>query len=133
MQALKWVPHAEWPRLNANDARFNVWQSDEYRVQAFHEKDGVVRLMVTCIGPDCRTDADTIPWNDLQAIKAACGYGAFDALEVFPPDADVRGGAGNARYLWILPKHERLPFIWRNGGHQLGMFREIINKAKAGE
>lgn len=132
MQALKWVPHNEWPHLKANAARFNVWRSPEYLVQAFHEKDGVVRLSVSSIGPNCRTDADTIPWGELQAIKASCGYGAFDALEAFPPDADVRGGAGNARYLWILPKTERLPFIWRNAGHQLGMFREIINKAKDG-
>lgn len=131
MRYLKWVPRNEWPSLKQNDARFNVWQSDEYRVQAYHEKDGAVRLSVTCIGPSGRTDADTIPWNDLQAIKSACGYGAFDAFEAFPPEADVRGGAGNARYLWIIPKHERLPYIWRNAGHQLGMFRELINKTKS--
>jgi hypothetical protein len=132
MKKLEWVPHNEWPRSD-NPARFNVWCSPDYLVQAFHEKDGVVRLSVCSIGPGCRTDADTIPWGDLQAIKAACGYGSFDALEAFPPENDVRGGAGNARYLWILPKNERLPFIWRNAGHQLGMFRELINKAKTGE
>ena len=135
MQKLEWVPHNEWPR-SENAARFNVWRSPEYLVQAFHEKDGIVRLSVAIIGPGAKglnADGDYIPWCDLQAIKAACGYGAYDALEAFPPDADVRGGAGNTRYLWILPKHERLPFIWLNGGHQLGMFREIINKAKAGE
>ena len=132
MKKLEWVPHTEWPR-SSNAARFNVWRSEDYLVQAYHEKDGVVRLSVTGTGPNARPDGNDIPWSDLQAIKAACGYGAYDALEAFPPDADVRGGAGNARYLWILPKHERLPFIWRNAGHQLGMFRDMINKSKNGE
>lgn len=132
MKKLEWVPHTEWPR-SSNAARFNVWRSPDYLVQAFHEKDGVVRLSVAAVGPGVNMDGNNIPWSDLQAIKAACGYGAYDALEAFPPEADVRGGAGNARYLWILPKHERLPFIWRNAGHQLGMFRDMINKSKNGE
>lgn len=131
MEAIKWVPHSEWPRLSTNAARFNVWQSSEYLVQAYHEKDGIVRLSIAGIGPNARPDGNDIPWGDLQAIKSACGYGAFDAVEAFPPECDVRGGAGNSRYLWILPKHERLPFIWRNAGHQLGMFRELVNKAKS--
>lgn len=130
MKALAWVAHSDWPRLSQNAARFNVWRSDDYLVQAFHEKGGVVRLSVASIGPNCRPDANDIPWGDLQAIKAACGYGAYDAIEAFPPDNDVRGGAGNSRYIWILPKNERLPFIWRNAGHQLGMFRELINKSQ---
>ena len=130
MQKLEWVPHSEWPR-SKNAARFNVWRSSEYLVQAYREKDGVVRLSVTGIGPSAHPDGDNIPWGDLQAIKSACGYGAYDALEAFPPEADVRGGAGNARYLWILPKGERLSFIWRNAGHQIGMFRELI-KSKQG-
>ena len=130
MQKLEWVAHSEWPR-SENAARFNVWRSSEYLVQAYREKDGVVRLSVTGIGPSARPDGDNIPWGDLQAIKSACGYGAYDALEAFPPEVDVRGGAGNARYLWILPKGERLSFIWRNAGHQIGMFRELI-KSKQG-
>lgn len=133
MQKLEWVAHSEWPR-SENAARFNVWRSSEYLVQAYREKDGVVRLAVTSIGPNARPDGNDIPWGDLQAIKSACGYGAYDALEAFPPEEDVRGGAGNARYLWILPKGERLSFIWRNAGHQLGMFRDLIkSKQEKGE
>lgn len=125
MKKLERVSPEQWPRGN-NAARFNVWQSDEYLVQAYREKDGVVRLSVAGIGPGCRADANDIPWGDLQAIKSACGYGSYDAIEAFPPECDARGGLGNCRYLWILPKNERLPFIWRAAGHQLGMFREIL-------
>lgn len=132
MKKLEWVPRDQWPR-SENAARFNVWRSPDYLVQSFHEKDDVVRLSVVGTGPAARPDGNDIPWSDLQAIKTACGYGSFDALEAFPPEVDVRGGAGNARYLWILPKHERLPFIWRNAGHQLGMFRDLINKSKNGD
>ena len=46
MKKLEWVPHTEWPR-SSNAARFNVWRSEDYLAQAYHEKDGVVRLSVT--------------------------------------------------------------------------------------
>lgn len=127
MKPLKWIPHNEWPKTKTvNPSLFNMWLSDDYAVRAYREKDGIVRLSVTGVGPDARADGNDIPWCDLQAIKSACGYGSFDALEAFPPEVDVRSGAGNARYLWILPKGERLPFIWRNAGHQLGIFRDLI-------
>jgi len=72
----------------------------------------IVRLSVL------RTSLDTaggwqqdITWEELQRLKREAGYGDHDAVEVFPPDADVVNVA-NIRHLWILePGH--LPFAWR--------------------
>jgi len=53
---------------------------------------------------------DGITWDQLQAIKAAVGYGDHDALEVYPAQGDVVNVA-NIRHLWVLPN----PLAWKWG------------------
>ena len=49
---------------------------------------------------------------DLQRLKAECGYGGHDAVEVFPHALDVINVA-NMRHLWVMG--EPLTFAWRRG------------------
>lgn len=88
----------------------NVWIGDGYLVQAYDEAGGVVRLTVNSVQHNGRSWADRIPWDDLQAIKSACGFGDRDAVEVYPPTKDVVN-VSNMRHLWVLP--EPLAFAWR--------------------
>jgi hypothetical protein len=52
---------------------------------------------------------DGITWDQLQAVKAAVGYGDHDAIEVYPRERDVVNVA-NIRHLWVL--REPLPWAW---------------------
>lgn len=104
------VPRERWPDDGVAN-RAGVWRSSHFLVQAYAERGDVLRLSVN------RTDIDSkgrwvdgITWDELQKIKTECGFGDRDAVEVFPPDADVVNVA-NMRHLWVLPVF--LPFAWR--------------------
>ena len=80
------------------------WESDTF--MAFAYKDGsAVRLDIN------RKDGkDGITWDEMQAIKNACGYKEQDAIEFYPAEADVIN-TGNFRHLYIF--NEKLPLIRR--------------------
>lgn len=89
-----------------------VWLGGEYLVQIYDAPGGYARLTVSSTKRVGRSWADGIPWDDLQAIKSACGFGSRDAAELYPPTREVVNVA-NMRHLWLLPEGERLPFGWR--------------------
>lgn len=74
----------------------------------------LVRLSVlrTTLDPQAGRWVDGITWDELQSIKAECGYGQHDALELYPPDSDVVNVA-NLRHLWVM--RELQTFAWRGG------------------
>jgi hypothetical protein len=97
-----------------------VWRSRDFLVQIFEQQPArtfgatfqvAARLSV------CRTALsgdrwkDGISWDDLQRLKSECGFGAFDAVEIFPRDLDVVNVA-NMRHLWVMA--DPLPFAWRD-------------------
>lgn len=100
-------------------APFAQWRSREFVVQAFRVPGDVIRLSVnrTHVDPSTMRWVDGITWDDLQRLKSEAGYGDREAVEVYPPDANVVDVA-NIRHLWVLP--ERLPFSWRNDGKNGG-------------
>lgn len=106
------VPQSEWPTYLNVTRPLRVLRSREFLVQIYN----VGRLGVVCRLTVCRTSvrgdrwADQISWDELQHIKGACGYGAHDAVEVYPPDVDVVNVA-NMRHLWVLA--QPLLFAWR--------------------
>ena len=53
---------------------------------------------------------DGIRWEELQRLKAECGFGDRDAVEVYPAEQDVVNVA-NFRHLWVMD--EPLDFAWR--------------------
>ena len=106
---LQEVPREQWPWPSAPHLR--ILRSRDFLVQIFEAPPpAVVRLTV------CRTEIngarwrDGISWDDLQRIKAECGYSLEHAVEVYPPDPDVVNDA-NMRHLWVLA--EPIPFAWR--------------------
>lgn len=105
------VPQDQWPTVN-KDCLTAVWRSRDFLVQVFAEEDGVFRLSVNRTIIDVITGrwVEAITWDELQRLKAECGYGARDAVEVYPSDRDVVNVA-NMRHLWVMPTE--LPFKWK--------------------
>ncbi len=99
--ALCEVPAAQWPeRRPAGLSR--VWRSRGFLVQEYTEKAGAVRLSVNraAVGAGGHWEQD-ITWEELQQLKAECGYADRWAVEVYPPAAAVVNVA-NMRHLWLI-------------------------------
>lgn len=106
------IPRSDWPPDAGDDraVRTRVLRSREFFIQIFEES-GVVRITVNRTLIDNRGRWKSgISWDDLQQIKAWCGYGDSVAVEIFPPDADIIDVA-NMRHIWIL--NDPLPFVWK--------------------
>lgn len=115
-EALKEWPRAEWPDAYRNGSTITrVMRSRGFLVQVYEApRPAIVRLSVLRTGLDTAGGwQQDITWEDLQRLKREAGYGKHDAVEVFPPDADVVNVA-NIRHLWIL-EPGCLPFAWRAG------------------
>lgn len=113
---LRLVPREQWPLEHQRGAIVRVWRSREFLVQEYAERAPVlVRLSVlrTTVDPQAARWVDGITWDQLQQIKAECGYSDHDALELYPIDADVVNVA-NLRHLWVMREH--VAFAWRNAG-----------------
>jgi hypothetical protein len=108
---LRPVPRDEWP--NPNGPQRRVWRSRDYLVQEFDAPDpACVRLSINRTTLTGDRWNDNLTWDELQDIKAQCGWITFDAVEVYPPAGDVVNVA-NMRHLWVL--RDPLPFAWRKG------------------
>jgi hypothetical protein len=112
--ALQLVPRSEWPEHLQAAPICRVWRSRDYLVQEYVEAAPVrVRLSIlrTTLDPNVGRWVDGITWDDLQRIKNEVGYGAADAVEIYPADSDVVNVA-NLRHLWVMA--EPVPFAWRH-------------------
>lgn len=90
---------------------FKIFRSRDYLVQLFKDSEHVrISVNVTRI-KDSGHWEEGISWETLMEIKRLLGYGDFDAVEVYPRDADEVNIA-NIRHLFIL--NDSLPFIWRS-------------------
>lgn len=114
--ALQLIPRHEWPQNHqANTDRLRAWRSRDFLVQEYREQStALVRLSVNRTSMTGDRWTDNISWDELQDIKAQCGYALHDAVEVYPPAGNVVNVA-NIRHLWVL--RERLPFAWRASRH----------------
>lgn len=107
------VPREQWPASAAPNL-LELWRSRRFLVQVYDEStetESFRRLSVqrTALGEDGHWVAG-LSWDDLQQIKRECGYGAHDAVEIYPPDVDVVNVA-NIRHLWVFMEPFRL--TWR--------------------
>ncbi len=109
--ALKEWSRDEWPAPNERVSR--VWRSRGFLVQGYKEAAPVIlRLSIVRAGLDQHGGwQQDITWEELHRLKSEAGFGDYEAVEVFPRDADVVNVA-NIRHLWILPGGF-LPFVWR--------------------
>lgn len=110
---LRQVPRDEWPLEHQQGRILRVWRSRDFLVQEYGEPPPVlVRLSVlrTTLDPKLGRWVDGITWDELQQVKAACGYADHDALELYPIAADVVNVA-NLRHLWVM--RDAVSFAWR--------------------
>lgn len=108
------VAPAQWPpSLPLGVER--VLRSRTFLVQVYqpHAETGAVRLSVcrTELATDGGAWKDGITWEELQTLKGEAGFGAHEAVEVYPPDTSVVNVA-NLRHLWVLPAGTRMRFSW---------------------
>ena len=109
--ALRRVPDGEWSHIKSiGDKRKEVWRSRGFLVQVFSEVAGIERLTVCRTAVENDTWVAEISWDELQRLKAECGRGDRDAVEIYPADKDVVNVA-NMRHLWVMPTE--LPFKWQ--------------------
>lgn len=113
------VPRSEWPlEHQRSSAILRVWRSRDFLVQEYAEAPPVlVRLSVlrTTLDPKAGRWVDGITWDELQRLKAECGYSRHDAVELYPADQDVVNVA-NLRHLWVM--RELVDFAWRDSGRR---------------
>lgn len=81
-----------------------VWQDEQFYAAAFQE---AMAIRLDIVRHDLH---DGVTWDQLRAIKVACGFGDLDAVEFFPAERDIIN-TGNVRHLYIFT--ERLPIIRR--------------------
>ena len=79
-----------------------AWKSKNF-LAVLWNKGGYDRLSVNRTSTDRLTGSwrDGITWDELQLIKAQCGFGDRWAVEVFPPDDQVVNVSA-MRHLWLL-------------------------------
>lgn len=89
-----------------------LWHSRRYHVRAYSvpNNDDVVRLSIIRWHGRGTAWESGITWDELQSLKAQCGYGDRWAVEIYPADAE-RVADVNMRHLWILA--DAPPFAWR--------------------
>lgn len=104
------VVQERWPASMVGNV-LNLWRSRRFLAQLYAEPDGVLRLSInrTTTATGDRW-VDGITWDELQAVKAECGFGHVWAVEVYPP-ADCVVNVANVRHLWLLPKAPT--FAWK--------------------
>lgn len=106
-----WDPE-DWP-TSGPPGIVRVFRSRQFLVQEFTATaPAIARLSVNRTAIAGVRWVEGVTWDELQAIKAQCGYGDHDAVEVYPRDVDVVNVA-NMRHLWILDPAQPLPFAWR--------------------
>lgn len=109
------VPREQWPEgIGAwfRELPLAVWRSRDYLAVLWQEPNKAARrlsinsahLNERCI------PRDGLTWDELQRVKRECGFGDYDAVEIYPADRDVVNAA-NMRHLWILD--EPCEFTWR--------------------
>lgn len=107
------VPREEWPASvdGMRQPPIAVWRSRRFLAQVHAEINGAQRLTIcrTTRGSDGRWHA-AITWDELQQVKAECGFPDRWAVEIFPAESDLVNVA-NMRHLWILP--EAPAYAWQ--------------------
>lgn len=104
------VPQEDWPPYpdGTSPPPVEVWRSRYFLVQVYDVPPGQgARLRISVQRTDLK---DGITWDELQAVKAAIGFGHVPAVELFPPERDLVA-VSNMRHLWTL---DALPaWAWR--------------------
>lgn len=93
-------------------APIRAWRNRDFLVQLFIDrKSGMQRLAVNRSDIDSAGNwKDGITWDELQRLKSHAGFGHIQAIEFYPPDAEIVYDH-NIRHLWLMIDNP-LPFAW---------------------
>ena len=114
---LEAIPRSEWPNNLASrvGSPIQVWRSRHFLVQQYAAPEpAMCRLSVGRTSLNGDRWVDGITWDDLQWIKAQCGYADSWAVEIYPPDEHVINVA-NIRHLWLIQHAPE--FAWPKENH----------------
>lgn len=99
------VPN-DWPKESAPK---RVWRSRNFAAQLF-DQNGTQRLSVCrCKIDNTGSWIDGITWDELQRVKAECGFANEWAVEIFPPESQLVNVA-NMRHLFFV---DAPAFAWK--------------------
>lgn len=111
------VPHSDYKAKPPRELQ-EVWRSRTMLCQIY-QYGGVTRLTISSTDYRAETGAvrDGLSWDELMQVKRECGFGAYEAVEIYPADANIVNVA-NMRHLWITG--EAMPFGWDvdSGGNE---------------
>lgn len=82
-----------------------AWESEEFKAGLFTFQ-GYMRLSIWPL----EETSSPVSWEALQKVKSDCGFGNFEAIEIYPRDGQVVNTA-NARHLYLVA--EALPFAMK--------------------
>lgn len=106
------IPISDWPPNVASmpSRPVMVFRSRDFLASFYDDPNGYLRMSVqrvTQFGDGNWKDG--ITWDDLQRVKAQCGFGEHWMVETYPPDSEIVNVA-NIRHLFLLS--EVPPFAW---------------------
>ncbi|HYX39940.1 MAG TPA: hypothetical protein VE954_43140 [Oligoflexus sp.] len=101
-------------RVHSDSAQREIWCSRSYLVQIFHLNSQweCIAIIRNAFDGHFTRYLDGITWDKIQELKAQCGRGEFEAMELFPADADVQDVSH--RYIWVKRRGsliEDMPFV----------------------
>lgn len=103
----------DWDDLPEGDNQglVEVWRSNRFLLQVYEHSETILRLSINRTDVDLQEGRwqDGIAWDTLQRLKRECGRGDWEAVEIYPADADVVNVA-NMRHLWVFKNGLKLPF-----------------------
>ena len=114
-ERLEKIPRGEWRPECTPPGLIEAWRNKKYLVQVYTAPEpATARLSVINTALDSIGGWQSgITWDELQQLKAECGFGNCWAVEIFPPeDKIVR--VSNMRHLFVVPE-SHVPFGWGAG------------------
>lgn len=110
------APESEWPAFRHMALQPSyVWRSRRFLAVLYKEPTTHRLSVCRCaLGDDGRWIGD-LTWDELQSVKAQCGFPLAWAVEVYPPDGETVNVA-NMRHLWLLD--EAPAYGWRRAARR---------------
>jgi hypothetical protein len=91
-----------WPATTLATA-LGVWRSRDFLAVHYRERNGHERLTVNRASTEGGRWAAGITWDELERVKAECGFAERWAIEIYPPEGGTVDVA-NMRHLWLVER-----------------------------
>lgn len=111
-EELKLVDSGDLPE-GEHAGLIELWRSSTFLVQVHEHNEAVLRVSTATV--DKQKIPDRLPWPVLQRLKREIGRGDWEAVEIFPADAD-QVNVDDMRHLWVFKNGMKLPFGFMRRG-----------------